>query len=203
MHYFWCRFLPSFRNLFNPMNLSQGGENALKKVSLAGPVLHPFLAYVLTVTSFCLIYQRKLEELNWLLCNLCSCSRSYMDVLKTFFEDRLLLSQQLFSSEERCQKILDLISDESKKRHHEKWTLLSDILPQFQIIRRFGFFRYIAFAMYVDKCISKCIAKTMYLEKPKHLIIWNGGSRWSTVPCLACHRSVHHHSELGLISRCC
>jgi len=43
-----------------------------------------------------------------------------MDVLKTFFEDRLLLSQQLFSSEERCQKMLDLIPDESKKRHHEK-----------------------------------------------------------------------------------
>jgi len=43
-----------------------------------------------------------------------------MDVLKTFFEDRLLLSQQLFSSEERCQKILDFIPDESKKRHREK-----------------------------------------------------------------------------------
>jgi hypothetical protein len=24
--------------------------------------------------------------------------------------------------------------------------------------------------------ISKCIAKVMRLEKPKHLIIWNGGS---------------------------
>ncbi|CAD6272448.1 unnamed protein product [Miscanthus lutarioriparius] len=80
------------KNLFNPMNLSQGGENALKKVSLAGPVLHPFLA------------------------------RSYMDVLKTFFEDRLLLSQQLFSSEERCQKILDLIPDENVASEvHDKW----------------------------------------------------------------------------------
>lgn len=114
-----------FRSLFNPMNLSQGGENALKKVSLAGPVLHPFLAYVLTVTSICMIYQQKLDELNCFLCNLCSYSRSYMDVLKTFFEDRLLLNQQLFASEERCRKILDLIPDESKKRHHEKWTLLS------------------------------------------------------------------------------
>jgi DNA primase small subunit len=102
------------------MNLSQGGENALKKVSLAGPVLHPFLAYVLTVTSIFMIYQQKLDELNCFLCNLCSYSRSYMDVLKTFFEDRLLLNQQLFASEERCRKILDLIPDESKKRHHEK-----------------------------------------------------------------------------------
>ncbi|CAD6266862.1 unnamed protein product [Miscanthus lutarioriparius] len=69
----------------------KGGENALKKVSLAGPVLHPFLA------------------------------RSYMDVLKTFFEDRLLLSQQLFSSE-RCQKILDLIPDENVASEvHDKW----------------------------------------------------------------------------------
>ena len=45
------------------MNLSQGGENALKKVSLAGPVLHPFLAYVLIVLSKCLFYQQKMEEL--------------------------------------------------------------------------------------------------------------------------------------------
>jgi len=70
----------------------KGGENALKKVSLAGPVLHPFLA------------------------------RSYMDVLKTFFEDRLLLNQQLFASEERCRKILDLIPDESVASEvHDKW----------------------------------------------------------------------------------
>ncbi|WVZ87129.1 hypothetical protein U9M48_033821 [Paspalum notatum var. saurae] len=70
----------------------KGGENALKKVSLAGPVLHPFLA------------------------------RSYMDVLKSFFEDKLLLSQQLFASEERCQKILDLIPDENVASElHDKW----------------------------------------------------------------------------------
>jgi DNA primase small subunit len=62
----------------------KGGENTMKKVSLTGAVLHPFLA------------------------------RSYTDVLKGFFEDKLLLSQQLFASEERYQKILDLIPDESK-----------------------------------------------------------------------------------------
>ena len=50
-------FLAPSRNLFNPMNLSQGGENALKKVSLAGTVVHPFLAYALPVSSVCLIYQ--------------------------------------------------------------------------------------------------------------------------------------------------
>ncbi|GJN14151.1 hypothetical protein PR202_gb00936 [Eleusine coracana subsp. coracana] len=61
----------------------RGGENTAKKISLTGPVLHPFLA------------------------------RSYTDVLKSFFEDKLLLSQQLFASEDRCQKILDLIPDEN------------------------------------------------------------------------------------------
>ena len=28
--------------------------------------------------------------------------------------------------------------------------------------------------MYVDKCISKCIAKTTYPQEPKHFITWNG-----------------------------
>jgi hypothetical protein len=122
-----CHLSPTPEIYFNPMNLSQGGENTLKKVSLAGPVLHPFLAYVFTVLSICLFYQQKMEKLNWLLCNLCACRRSYTDVLESFFEDKLLLSQQLFASEERCQKILDLIPDESKKRRHMIWTLLSDI----------------------------------------------------------------------------
>uniref|UniRef100_A0A6V7QRW5 DNA primase n=1 Tax=Ananas comosus var. bracteatus TaxID=296719 RepID=A0A6V7QRW5_ANACO len=61
----------------------KGGENSLKKVTLAGPVLHPFLA------------------------------RSYTDVLKSFFEEKLLRSQNLLASEERCQKILGFIPDES------------------------------------------------------------------------------------------
>ncbi|PUZ39459.1 hypothetical protein GQ55_9G311800 [Panicum hallii var. hallii] len=70
----------------------KGGENTLKKVSLAGPVLHPFLA------------------------------RSYTDVLESFFEDKLLLSQQLCASEERCQKMLDLIPDENVASElHDKW----------------------------------------------------------------------------------
>nr|CAB3465506.1 unnamed protein product [Digitaria exilis] len=70
----------------------KGGENVVKKVSLAGPVLHPFLA------------------------------RSYTDVLENFFEDKLLLSQQLFASEERYQKILDLIPDENVASElHDKW----------------------------------------------------------------------------------
>ncbi|XP_020108533.1 DNA primase small subunit [Ananas comosus] len=61
----------------------KGGENSLKKVTLAGPVLYPFLA------------------------------RSYTDVLKSFFEEKLLRSQNLLASEERCQKILGFIPDES------------------------------------------------------------------------------------------
>jgi hypothetical protein len=58
----------------------------------------------------------QIEEISWFLCDLFTCRRSYTDVLESFFEDKLLLSQQLFASEERCQKILDLIPDESKKR---------------------------------------------------------------------------------------
>ncbi|KAI4979977.1 hypothetical protein ZWY2020_016730 [Hordeum vulgare] len=70
----------------------KGGENALKKVTLTGPVLHPFLA------------------------------RSYTDVLKCFFEDKLLHSQQLFASEEKCQKILELIPDGNVSSElHDRW----------------------------------------------------------------------------------
>lgn len=62
-----------------------------------------------------MFYQYKLKY-SQIGCNetLFSYRRSYTDVLKGFFEDKLLLSQQLFASEERYQKILDLIPDESK-----------------------------------------------------------------------------------------
>ncbi|KAG2680893.1 hypothetical protein I3843_11G119700 [Carya illinoinensis] len=39
--------------------------------------------------------------------------RSYTEVLKDFFESKLLLSQKLFSTEERYEKILEMIPDES------------------------------------------------------------------------------------------
>ncbi|XP_072997263.1 uncharacterized protein [Typha latifolia] len=61
----------------------KGGENSSKKVALTGPVLHPFLA------------------------------RSYTNVLKPFFEETLLCRQKLLISEDKCQKILELIPDES------------------------------------------------------------------------------------------
>lgn len=61
----------------------KGNENNHKKVSLGGAALHPFLA------------------------------RSYTEVLKDFFESKLLLSQKLFSTEERYEKILEMIPDES------------------------------------------------------------------------------------------
>ncbi|GMN31607.1 hypothetical protein TIFTF001_003326 [Ficus carica] len=60
-----------------------GNENSHKKVSLTGPAFHPFLA------------------------------RAYTDVLRNFFEMKLLSSQNLFSTEERYEKILDMIHDES------------------------------------------------------------------------------------------
>ncbi|KAL1802803.1 hypothetical protein ACET3Z_031450 [Daucus carota] len=59
----------------------KGNENSHRKVSLMGQALHPFLA------------------------------RSYTNVLKDFFERKLLSSQQLLS-EERYEKILDMIPDE-------------------------------------------------------------------------------------------
>ncbi|KAJ0046698.1 hypothetical protein Pint_05354 [Pistacia integerrima] len=61
----------------------KGNENSNKKVSLPGPVLHPFLA------------------------------RSYTDILRELFEEKLLSSQQIFSTEERYEKILSMIPDES------------------------------------------------------------------------------------------
>jgi hypothetical protein len=47
--------------------------------------------------------------------------------------------------------------------------------PTFQIIRRFGFSRYIAFVMHLIYTMSRYIVKAMDIEKSKHLIIWNGG----------------------------
>lgn len=61
----------------------KGNENSHKKVSLSGHALHPFLI------------------------------RSYTEVLKEFFEENLLCRQNIFSSEERFEKILEMIPDES------------------------------------------------------------------------------------------
>ncbi|XP_020274034.1 DNA primase small subunit isoform X1 [Asparagus officinalis] len=70
----------------------KGGENSLRKVSLTGPVLHPFLV------------------------------RSYTEVLKVIFEEKLLLNQKLLSSDERCQRILEVIPDDSVAGElRDKW----------------------------------------------------------------------------------
>lgn len=61
----------------------KGNENSSKKVSLTGPALHPFLV------------------------------RSYSEVLECFFETKLLLSQNIFSTEDRYEKILEMIPDKS------------------------------------------------------------------------------------------
>ncbi|KAL8137154.1 hypothetical protein V2J09_003155 [Rumex salicifolius] len=63
--------------------LCQGGENSQKRVSLGGHALHPFLA------------------------------RSYTEVLKCFFEDSVLHRQKILASEDRFEKILKMIPDES------------------------------------------------------------------------------------------
>jgi len=47
--------------------------------------------------------------------------------------------------------------------------------PSFQIIKCFGFSRYITLAMHLDICtMFRNIVKIMYLEKLKPLIISNG-----------------------------
>ncbi|XP_061369856.1 uncharacterized protein LOC133312638 [Gastrolobium bilobum] len=61
----------------------KGNENSHKKVSLTGATLHPFLA------------------------------TSYTNVLKDFFEKKLLISQNILATEERYEKILNMIPDES------------------------------------------------------------------------------------------
>jgi DNA primase small subunit len=70
----------------------KGNENNAKKVSLIGQALHPFL------------------------------TRSYTDVLEVFFEKKMLCNQNLFSSQERYEKILAMIPDESiSSELHRKW----------------------------------------------------------------------------------
>ncbi|XP_045826312.1 DNA primase small subunit [Trifolium pratense] len=61
----------------------KGNENSHKKVSLMGAALHPFLA------------------------------TSYTNVLKDYFEKILLTNQNLLATEERYEKILSMIPDES------------------------------------------------------------------------------------------
>ncbi|RDY02415.1 DNA primase small subunit, partial [Mucuna pruriens] len=60
----------------------KGNENSHKKVSLTGASLHPFLA------------------------------TSYTNVLKDYFEKKLLTGQNLLATEERYEKILNMIPDE-------------------------------------------------------------------------------------------
>ncbi|KAH9298191.1 hypothetical protein KI387_029873, partial [Taxus chinensis] len=70
----------------------KGSDNTNKMVSLSGPVLHPSL------------------------------TRAYADVLRAYFEDKVLPSQKLFLSADRYQKILDLIPDDSiASQLREKW----------------------------------------------------------------------------------
>jgi hypothetical protein len=49
--------------------------------------------------------------------------------------------------------------------------------PQSQIISRFGFFRFIGFAMHLNIYMSRCIVKGTNVEIPKRPIIWEGGSK--------------------------
>ncbi|KAL3614633.1 hypothetical protein CASFOL_041528 [Castilleja foliolosa] len=74
------------------LHVHKGNENSQKKVALSTLSLHPFLG------------------------------RSYAEVLKVFFEGEFILSQSLFSSEERYEKILEMVPDESiTSELREKW----------------------------------------------------------------------------------
>jgi hypothetical protein len=50
------------------------------------------------------------------------------------------------------------------------------LLPPFQIVSRYVFSKYIAFATHLDIHHVYIRNKTMYLEKLECLRIWNGGS---------------------------
>ncbi|KAG2307928.1 hypothetical protein Bca52824_027676 [Brassica carinata] len=70
----------------------KGNENNARKVALMGYSLHPFLA------------------------------RSYVDFLKGFFEGELQATQSIFSSKDKYDKILGMISDEDiQSELREKW----------------------------------------------------------------------------------
>ena len=57
------------------------------------------------------------------------------------------------------------------------YSLLPLILPPFQNVGYFDFFRFIYFAMDLDICFfSRCIANTINPKKPKQPTFWNGGS---------------------------
>ncbi|CAM9001413.1 unnamed protein product [Rhodiola kirilowii] len=68
------------------------GNENNKKVSLVGQALHPFLA------------------------------RAYSEVLRDFFEDNVLLNQELFSTEDRFENMLNLVPDEAiQSELRQKW----------------------------------------------------------------------------------
>uniref|UniRef100_A0A0D9WJ53 Uncharacterized protein n=1 Tax=Leersia perrieri TaxID=77586 RepID=A0A0D9WJ53_9ORYZ len=84
-----------------------------------------YIVAVVVSTAGSVIVEQESSAMNkglQLLIIFVSTRLAYTDVLKCFFEDRLLLSQQLFASEERYQKILDLIPDENVASElHNKW----------------------------------------------------------------------------------
>ncbi|KAL5718992.1 hypothetical protein ACHQM5_011836 [Ranunculus cassubicifolius] len=127
----------------------KGNENTHKKVSLGGHVLHPFLV------------------------------RSYTEVLKTFFEEKLLPGQNLFATEERYENILQLIPDESitaelrgkwQRSHNSKrdindvrWEQLKNLLQSTKAQKVHG----------LRRCVEEIVFSYAYprldLEVSKHM----------------------------------
>lgn len=127
----------------------KGNENSNKKVSLVGPVLHPFLA------------------------------RSYTDVLRDFFEGKVLLNQNILSTEEKYEKILEMIPDESvaaelRGKWQEKRKAKDDInvvrWEQLKSLLHSGKFKHI---QGLRRCIEEIIFSFTYprldMEVSKHM----------------------------------
>jgi len=69
------------------------------------------------------------------------------------------------------------------------------LLPPFQIISRFGFSRYITLIY----TMSRYIIKTMYLEKPKRLTIWNkANNRMSRIIAPLLY-DYNYYTEMGVL----
>lgn len=96
---------------FNYKHVTQGNENSAKNVDLMGHSLQPFLAYGF-LHHLCLSdFKNTVFATNFFR----AFRRSCVDFLKNFFEDELHATQSIFSSKEKYEKILGMITDEGMK----------------------------------------------------------------------------------------
>ncbi|CAL9237389.1 unnamed protein product [Arabidopsis halleri] len=93
----------------------KGNENSAKNVDLMGHSLQPFLAYGF-LHHLCLSdFKNTVFATNFFR----AFRRSCVDFLKNFFEDELHATQSIFSSKEKYEKILGMITDEELRGEWE------------------------------------------------------------------------------------